>query len=609
MAFIDRTAEHFARSKKSCVLVETATKAHALLEQVQEAALDFETTSLHPADGDIRLTTICNDEHHFIIDHMFLGTFDDYVSHFKGKRWWVYNGKFEQRWLDHYDRSESVKVYDVDFAKKAKMGGSPSKLAWMAKSDLGIIMDKEEQSSDWSRPTLTRSQLDYAGFDGYVTWKLKQKWWDEELTDDQKRGFAVFNDAVRGTIECEETGLYLDFAYHAKHNVKVWETKSETFYNCARRFTPKEVIENIGSDQQLGKFLEAELHPDVLRGWPRTPKTKRLKVSNSELRSLARQVPYPMSRWLAAVIGYRYYRKYLSTYGENLLTKQSLQGKITSRFNIAQAAPGRYSSSDTNLQNIPRKPVIRRAFYCPPLGDLVMPLADYSGIEVRVLAELSQDEQLLEDAIYGDAHAASASQIYGLDYDYIREVLKKKEHKFYYDFKEKRTKAKGFTFQLTYGAGAEALSYVLHCSFDDAIKAIQKWAERYHKAFNYRNIMFDQMMATGFLPVIDGRTIYVRKDDRTMPVAANYPIQGAASSVMYRAIHHVRERFIDHGLDAYLAVTVHDELLSYAHRDHGDEALEQLVGGMRDGWLDIFPNTSTDNLIDFKLGTCWADKP
>jgi DNA polymerase I-like protein with 3'-5' exonuclease and polymerase domains len=121
--------------------------------------------------------------------------------------------------------------------------------------------------------------------------------------------------------------------------------------------------------------------------------------------------------------------------------------------------------------------------------------------------------------------------------------------------------------------------------------------------------MFDEMNNTGFLPVCDGRTIYVRKPDRSMPVAANYPVQAAAASVMYRAMYRVRERFVNSELDAYLAATVHDELLCYAHRTHAEQAMSQQIAGMTEGWLDIFPGTSTDNLIEYKVGTSWKDKP
>ena len=242
-----------------------------------------------------------------------------------------------------------------------------------------------------------------------------------------------------------------------------------------------------------------------------------------------------------------------------------------------------------------------------------MVLADYSGIEIRVLAELSGDEQLKEDAIYGDVHAASAAQIYGHDYDYVREVLEAKGKggtaNLYPILKEQRSKAKGFTFQLLYGAGAGALSDVLRCSFDEASEAIQKWAARYSRAYAYRQKMFDVMNDTGFLPVCDGRTIYVWKQDRTMPVAANYPIQGDAASVMYRAMYRVRERFLRSELDAYIAATVHDELLSYAHKEHAERAMAQQLKGMEEGWLDIFPGTVTDNLTDWAIGDSWAEKP
>lgn len=625
MAFVDRTEEHFEASKASCRYLTTAEEAHELLASITEAALDFETTALDPYDGDIRLTTICNDKYHFIIDHYFLGHFSEYIDHFKGdKIWWVFNAKFEQKWLDQYDDEEETKVYDIDFAKKVKMGGMPNKLAWMAK-DIGVIMSKDEQTSNWSNPSLTKGQIDYAGFDAYVTWKLKKHWWDGELNDAQRQAFHVFNDAVRATIECETTGLVLDPVYHAKL-VDLWRMKHGTFERYLRKWTPESVIKNLNSDMQVGKFLEKELSDGLLAVWPRTGKKKQLQLESKYLRGVARRLPYPMSRWMAALVGYKYYSKYLSTYGDKLTDKQYHQGRITSRFNIGQAATGRYSSSADNLQNIPRKIVVRRSFSIakphlgletppnyPLVGNKLMVLADYSGIEVRVLAELSGDETLLHDAIYGDVHAASAAQIFGHELDYVIEVLESKGKgrfaNIYPVIKEQRSVAKGFTFQLTYGAGPGALSDVLRCTYDQAIDAIEKWADRYSKAYAYRDKMFDEMQATGFLPVCDGRTIYVWKDDRQMPVAANYPIQGAAASVMYRAMYRVRNRFINSGLDAYLAATVHDELLSYAHVEHAEAAMTQQIKGMEEGWLDIFPNTSVDNLIEHAVGTSWAEKP
>lgn len=598
----------FAASCKKYVMVKTPQEFRDYLKKITEAALDFETTSIAPKDGKIRITSICNDDYHLLVDHEFLGPLSDYAVDMLGKIWYVYNAKFEVQWCDYNFNHEDTVIYDVDFMAKSVIGGYPSSLQLMAKRDLGIELSKEEQLSDWSKPALTTSQLDYAAFDSHVTWLLK-KHWEEKMNEGHWNGFHVFNDAVRATVEAEKTGLILNTAYHTKL-VALWERKQQTFYRYIRKWTPEDVIKNINSDKQLGVFFTKELHPSVISEWPRTGKTKQLSMESSILRALARRLPYPMSRWVAAVVGYRYYNKYLSTYGETLITSQNMRGRILSRFNIAQAATGRYSSSSHNLQNIPRKPVVRKSFHSPMKGTDLMCLADYKGIEVRVLAELSGDKQLLEDAIYGDVHAASAAQIYDYDLEWVMEVLNSKSHNAYPIVKERRSKAKGFTFQLTYGAGGEALSDVLHCSVDEAFRAIQKWAERYPKAYGYRELMFDSMIASGgYLPVCDGRTIKIYKQDQTMPIAANYPIQGAAASVMYRAMYHTRRLFVERDVDAVIAATVHDELLSYAHRQVAEDSMTLQLKGMELGWLDIFPNTNTDNLTDWKIGTTWADKP
>jgi len=609
------TEQELRKSIKNCRIVETVEEAHALFAKVKEsgiAAIDFETTALYPTSngGRIRLTSVCNDDCQFLIDHDFLGPLEDYAEDFQGIEWYAFYSKFEITWIDHAFGHDRTDVRDVQFLKKAKMGGGPASLAMMAR-ELNIKLDKGEQASDWSQPRLTESQINYAGFDGYVTWKLVCHWLEETTTEQQEAAYFIFDEAVRPTLECEAEGIKLNIPYH-RGLVSVWDKKFKIAEAVLRRFTPKEIITNLGSDVQIGKFLENELPEHLLAKWPRTTKKKRLKLESKYLLSVARRVNYPFSRWLVALARYKYHKKYLSTYGETLITKQNLAGRIYSSFNIAAAKTCRFSSSSSNLQNIPRKPVVRRAFVTPS-GERLLCLADYSGIEIRVLAELSGDEVLLEDAVYGDVHSASAAQLYGHDYEYVLEVLKSEGAGGYANIypviKEQRSKAKGFTFQLLYGAGAAALSDVLKCTFEEAEEAIMLWAQRYPKAYNYREQMFDLMMIDGFLPVCDGRTIYVNKADRSMPIAANYPIQAAAGSVMYRAMIRTRERFIKYDLDAFMAITVHDELISHAHKDDAEAAMTQQLLGMRDGWLDIFPGTSTDNLTDHAIGTTWAAKP
>jgi len=612
----------FGEFKKVFEIVKTRSRALEILADIDEAALDFETTQLFPngADGFIRITSITNDDYCVLFDHMFIGEFDDYIEHMLTQRWWVYNAKFEIRWMDFYceqNRNDDEQlpladVHDVDFLAKCHLGGGPSSLKIMCARDLKCIIDKSEQMSNWAAPALTESQYNYAGFDAFLTWELF-KHWNGILDDAKFTAHNVMNDAVRGTIECEQVGLYLDEEAHLE-NIRLWTIKRDTFERYCRRYTPPSVIANLGSSQQLGKFLEKELHKSLLDVWPRTKKTKVLQIENDYLKSVARRLPYPMSRWMAALAGMRYYNKYLSTYGDTLITKNQLAGRITSRFNIGMARTIRYSSSDSNLQNIPRKVVVRRAFCSPRGGKQIMCLADYKGVEVRTLAELSGDENLLHDAIYGDVHAASASQIYGHELDWVMEALASEGagefSNVYTMLKAQRSTAKAFTFKLTYGAGPDSLSDVLKCTYDGAVEAINKWAERYSNAFGYRNTMHDAMIASGgFIPVTGGTTIYVPKWDQSMPVAANYPIQSAAAKVMYRAVYHVHRLFRERDIPAYMAATVHDEILTYSDVDYADEAMEAQVEGMRLGWLDVFPGSNTDNLVDFAIGHTWAAKP
>ena len=588
---------------------EDARKALTEIAQFSHVALDFETTSLRPEDGVVRLTSITTPDWTYLFDHFSCGSFESMVDDFLGLGcvFLVFNAGFEYRWFDYF-RPEKVELWDIQFMRKAKLGGwGGASLARQIKLDLKIELPKDEQSSNWSDPYLTQSQLNYAAYDSYITW-MDYEYWNSELTTEQWGGFTVFNDAVRGNIEMEDSGLWLDTGIHAK-NLRVWQTKAATAKRYFERFTPPSIIANINSKKQMSDFLKRELHPDTLAQWPTTPKGKQLSLERETLLLACQWLPYPMNRWLLAYVIYSYWTKYIGTYGQKLIDKQNFLGKVTYRLNMAAARTGRYSSSSENIQNIPRKPYIRRAFRVNPRTGELMVLADYSGIEVRTLAELSGDEQLIHDTIFGNVHGEGAALIQGIDSEEYMAVLADDGHKYYYRFKEWRNQAKVFTFRLTYGAGLGALSLSLKKGIKETQEALEKWATRYPKAYNYRFNMQEHMNHDGFIPVCDGRTIYVPKPDRALPVAANYPIQGAAASVMYRAVYHTRREYIEHDVDATLAASVHDELLSYSAEHDAERALECKLRGMEQGWLDIFPGTSTDNLIESAIGKSWAAKP
>lgn len=263
-------------------------------------------------------------------------------------------------------------------------------------------------------------------------------------------------------------------------------------------------------------------------------------------------------------------------------------------------------NSNPNLQNIPRSKVVRRSFVAPE-GAIVV-VADYSGVELRVLAEMSGDAQLKKDVIYGNVHAESAITLYDLarQREDFMESLKNPAHPYHGANTEKRSKAKAFSFQLTYGAGTGALAVVLRCSDDEAREFVAKWAERYPAAYNFRYRMFDIMNSTGFLHCQSGRSIFVHRNERSIPVASNYPIQGSAGDVMYRAIARMHDAAEVSRFPISLLNTVHDELLLLTLPEYEEQVKALLESEMKKAWLDIFPGTSTDNLVEAGAGPSWA---
>jgi DNA polymerase I-like protein with 3'-5' exonuclease and polymerase domains len=588
-------------------LVASHEQAQQVIKEITDSgavhALDFETTGLRPSEAKVRLTCISGPAGNYVIDHWFCKPFNFYANALADAcPWAVFNAGFEGRWFDYATGGPDVVLFDVGVMSKAKLGGRPLSLADMVKRDLGKARDnKHLQVSDWSQEDLSLEQYDYGFEDAEDTYNLYMMW-SAALTAEQMAGFYVLNDAWRGTAEMEDTGMSIDEEHHSGL-IKMWSLRRDVAEKVLRHYTPEDMIANLRSKKQLSDFIKTVMDETSLRAWPKTDKSEQLQTDRKQLRQASFRSPYPFSRWLAALMVFNRADKYLSTYGEVLLNKQRLAGRVYGRFNIAQAITGRYSSSNPNLQNIPRNPMVRRSFIAPP--DTEMVLADYSGIELRVLAEVSNDPQLKQDVIFGDVHAESAITLFRVDPKDFKARLKAKDPR----AKEMRSKAKAFSFQLTYGAGNAALAMVLRCSDSEAAEYVEKWAERYPYAYALRHQMFDQMNATGLLPIKSGRTVYVHKNERSMPVASNYPIQGAAADVMYRAVTRMSFKVYELPFKSRMLASIHDELLMLAETGHGEELREIMVEEMRQAWLDIFPNAETANLSESAVGQSWAAKP
>jgi len=596
-------------------MITTEDALEDLLDQVGTglAALDFETTGLDPQYSKVRLAQICNDDVWAVVDFWALPAkdFAAYAQWFEGATWIAFNAGFEYQWFDHAEAPD-VKVIEVAHARRARMGGDQMSLALMLKAEMNIDLPKDQQVSNWGAAVLSEDQLKYAADDALVTWDLwlhLQKKLDAAPAS-VRSAQAMLDALVVPVHEMQRTGLLLDVKRHAEL-VKLWKSKLSHYEKIVRGHLPEKDVANLNSGRQLSNFFGKILPDDWLKMWERTEKTGELQMTTKELKKMAAVaydagVPVFGDLWLGLADRITI-NQYLRNFGVKLITMANLSsdGRIHPSYNIARAVTGRFSSSRPNAQQLPRDrellgefTSVRQSFKAPA-GKLLVSL-DYSGIELKVLALLTGDEQLLHDCVVGDIHGEVASLRAG------RKIDKSIPSDY-----ELRSAAKGISFGIIYGSGAGGLASTMRSTVSEAADMIEVWAQRYPKAFALRHTKMDEAMANGgYISVADGGTIYMGKKP-DLPKLANYPVQRAALSVMARAIirHKAtldREAAAGRHMGTRLMATIHDALIDEARTADAHSALMLMKEDMLQGYLDIFPNAPTDKLMEGGVGKNWG---
>ncbi len=345
---------------------------------------------------------------------------------------------------------------------------------------------------------------------------------------------------------------------------------------------------NLGSPKQLEQILFFELN---------LPKGKRTKTGYSTDASVLEELR-PAHPMIDKLLEWRIYTKLRSTYVEALPTLMAADGRLHTTFHQAVASTGRLSSSDPNLQNIPirtelgRK--IRRAFVAGE-PDLVLLAADYSQIELRILAHVSGDEHLK------DAFARQA--------DIHRETAARVLHKAPEDItKDERSMAKMVNFGLAYGMSDFGLASRANIPRKEAQEFINSYFAAYSGISYYMMAIKEQAKAQGFVETLLGRKRQIPELRASNPalrgagerMAINMPIQGTAADIQKIAMIRVAERLAAEGSRARLLLSVHDELLFEVPRDQV-EPLAALVRETMEGALPL----SVPLIVDVKVGDDW----
>lgn len=346
---------------------------------------------------------------------------------------------------------------------------------------------------------------------------------------------------------------------------------------------------NINSPKQLGVVLFEKLQLPVKK------KTKTGYSTNAEvLESLYDEHPI-----IPAILEYRTIQKLKSTYCDGLIKVIEPDSRIHSTFQQTETRTGRLSSTEPNLQNIPVRQELgrnlRKFFTCDD-GNVLID-ADYSQIELRVLAAVADDKNMIDAFNNGDdIHAITASEVFNMPLEMVTPIM--------------RSRAKAVNFGIVYGIGAFSLGKDIGVPVYEAKKYIENYLNHYSGVNRYMDEVVSQAKEDGFVKTLFNRRRYLPELNASNAiqrafgerVARNMPIQGTAADIIKIAMVKVWKRLRDENMKSKLIMQVHDELIIEAPESEKDKAMEILVSEMENA-----VKMSVKLSVDAHIGKTWYD--
>ncbi|MBK7697286.1 MAG: DNA polymerase I [Saprospiraceae bacterium] len=433
---------------------------------------------------------------------------------------------------------------------------------------------------------------EYAGEDADLTLQmvpvLKNMMAENELDELYQK---IEEPLIRVLCDLEYEGIRIngDFLkeYSKELDKLILQKEQEIYKNAGVQF-------NISSPRQVGEVLFDRLK--VPYRWKKTS-SGQYSTDFDKLTELAGEHIV-----IDTILEYRKFSKLKSTYVDALPTMINPRtGRVHSNFNQARAATGRLSSENPNLQNIPIKDEagreIRKAFI-PRDDDHILLAADYSQIELRIIAEISNDQSMLEAFVAGnDFHKATAAKVYNVAYEDVTS--------------EQRRNAKTVNFSITYGAGATNLSRQLSISRKEATELIQSYFREFSGLKNYMDTTVNSARETGYVKTLLGRRRNLRdinsRNSLTASnaerVAINTPIQGTAADMIKIAMIDIHNEFKQQKLKSVMVLQVHDELVFDVYKPE----LEQVKSIISSKMQNAIPDLKVPILVEMGIGHNWLE--
>lgn len=548
-------------------LIRTQQALEEALEAIsryQVIGVDTETTSLDPLKGKVRLLQIATPGQSFVVDLFQLPA----LEHTGLRRLLTssetiktfHNAKFDVKMLLHHFDLEVRGLFDTLLASQLIGAGRHEGghgLAAVSERHLGALIDKSLQVSDWSRE-LSDAQYEYAAKDAEVMLPLYEKLsaglHELSLEEVAKLEF----DCVLPIAAMELAGMAID--------EECWRRLVVDLERAHALLTDQLKRELAAGIPQLTLFGEP---PNINLDSP-TQVMDALANMGIKIEGTRSWQLQPLAKLHTAIeklLEYRSVQKLLSSYGLALLEHiDPGTGRIHADFRQMGATGGRMSCSDPNLQQVPNTPEYRSCFRAPAGRKLV--IADYSQIELRILADWSQDTALVKALLSGeDLHCATASQMFGIA---LEEVSK-----------DQRAAAKQLNYGIMYGLGAPGLAARIGCSLEEAEGLLHRYFDAYSGVAVFLRDAADRAVTDRESRTRSGRLIYFSFDanDRsqvgaTQRLGKNAPIQGSSADIIKRAMVLLHEAL--KLIDARIVNCIHDEIVVEV-ADHQAEECSAIV--------------------------------
>jgi DNA polymerase-1 len=500
-------------------------------------------------------------------------------------RW--YGIRLAGTWFDtmvlHY-LLEPDKRHSMDFMAETYLNYKPVSIT--------TLIGKKGAQQGNMRDVPQEKIAPYAAEDADITLQLRDHLWPLIQAENLEKLYRDIEGPlipVLTDMEFEGVRLASHFleAYAKELEDKIVRIESEVYKEAGSHF-------NLSSPRQIGAILFERMQ--IPYRWGKT-KTGQYATDESKLSELAPEHPF-----VQKILDHRGLNKLKSTYVDALPRMVNPRtGRIHSSFNQTIAATGRLSSNNPNLQNIPIRTEegrqVRKAFI-PRDEEHLLLAADYSQIELRLIAHMSGDEAMIEAFQAGhDIHAATAARVYEVPLDQVSS--------------DQRRNAKTVNFSIIYGAGAVNLSRQLQIPRKEAAELIEAYFAQYRGLKQYMDETVAFARAQGYVETLLGRRRYLRdinsksslERSNAERMAINTPIQGTAADMIKIAMVHIHHALREHGFRSRMIMQVHDELVFDMYRPEE----EKLVPLIEDLMKNAIPDLKVPILVGIGKGDNWLE--